>query len=119
MEKTNIILIIIGTITLSFIVVAWFANHRCTVCGNIHMESNELKRCIECGKRFCKDKATHREIVRSSVKGILGSGIHTSVENKRVYSGKPCGYIFINTTIQNSTFYYYCQKHEHLGRKHS
>lgn len=119
MEQNIVIAIFIVIAIILAFFVFWYLRHRCAICGNIHLDNTELKRCKECGRLFCGDKATQREIVRSSVRSVLGSGIHTSVENKRVYSGKPCGYIFINTTVQNSTFYNYCQKHEHLGRKHS
>lgn len=119
MERSVVIAICAVIAIIIAFVVLGYLSHRCAICGNIHLDYTELKRCKECGKLFCHDKATKREIVKSSVKSVLGSGIHTSIENNQPYKGKSCGYIFISTNVEGSTYFYYCHIHEHLGKKHS
>lgn len=106
----TISVVVIGIVLLA-VSFSWVYRHRCAICGNIHMNERELKECQSCGKLFCEDKSTHRETVRSNVKGVIGTGINAQKVNERKYYGKPCGYIYIQTNSQGSVQRRYCRNH--------
>ncbi len=113
METYFVILAI--TILAIFILIAaiWIYEHRCSICGNIHNDKDELKKCTECGKLFCKDKSTQHELIKSNIKGVLGSGIYAQVEKEIEYHGDySCGYIYIETNSEGSVFSNYCRIHD-------